>query len=524
MAVTLLLVEDDVVDRTAVKRALKAAGVEAIVREAEDADAGLAVLQREPIDCVLLDYRLPKGDGLELLKRARLLGLTTPFIALTGQGDEQLAVEMMRAGASDYLPKQSLTPDRLERALRHALAIAKAEEERRHLLAREQAAREEAQEANRAKDEFLAALSHELRTPLNAILGWARMLAAGTLEGDKAARAIQTIERNAQVQARLIEDLLDISRVATGKLQVAFAPADLAGLVESVVDSLRPNAAAKAIALLSGPCEACQIMADPSRMQQVIGNLITNAIKFTPAGGTVTVSLRLVSETAVLTVHDTGIGLDAAFLPHVFERFRQADSGSTREHGGLGLGLAIVQHLVRLHGGDVAAASDGRGRGSTFTVSLPVMADAPSAEEGLAPSAAAMPSLTGIHILCVDDDEDALGLIEAMLSDRGARVTTARSVAAALAALDREPPDLLISDIAMPNDDGYALIRAVRSSPSAAVRDLPAAAVTAFATAVDRSRAVLAGFQSHLPKPIEPRELAALVATLVPGKIAPPTP
>jgi signal transduction histidine kinase len=521
MAVTLLLVEDDIVDRTAVKRALKAAGVEATIREVDDADAALAVLQGEPIDCVLLDYRLPKGDGLELLKRARSLGLLTPFIALTGQGDEQLAAEMMRSGASDYLPKQSLTPDRLERSLRHALAIGKAEEERRLLLAREQAAREAAQEANRAKDEFLATLSHELRTPLNAILGWARMLAAGTLDGAKAARAIQTIERNAHVQARLIEDLLDISRVATGKLQVTFAPADLAALLESVVDSLRPNAAAKGIALVSGPCEACQIMADASRIQQVVGNLITNAIKFTPAGGVVTVSLRLVNDTAVITVHDTGIGLDAAFVPHMFERFRQADSGTTREHGGLGLGLAIVQHLVRLHGGEVVAASDGRDRGSTFTVSLPIVADARRVEDAVTPSTA-MPSLNGIHILCVDDDEDALGLIEAMLSDRGARVTTARSVADALAALDREPPDLLISDIAMPGDDGYALIRAVRNSPSAAVRDLPAAAVTAFATAVDRSRAVLAGFQSHLPKPIDPHELAALVATLVARKTAPP--
>jgi CheY-like chemotaxis protein len=229
-----------------------------------------------------------------------------------------------------------------------------------------------------------------------------------------------------------------------------------------------------------------------------------------------------VDETAVITVQDTGIGLDAEFLPHVFERFRQADSGSTREHGGLGLGLAIVQHLVRLHGGEVIAASDGRDRGSTFTVSLPIMADARSVADGPSPDAA-MPSLNGIHILCVDDDEDALGLIEAMLGDRGARVTTARSVAEALAALDLEPPDLLISDIAMPGDDGYALIRAVRSSPSAAVRDLPAAAVTAFATAVDRSRAVLAGFQSHLPKPIDPHELAALVATLVARKIAPGT-
>lgn len=521
MSVTLLLVEDDIVDRTAVKRALKAAGIDALIREVEDADAGLAVLEREAIDCVLLDYRLPKSDGLELLKRARLLGITTPFIALTGQGDEQLAAEMMRCGASDYLPKHSLTPDRLERSLRHALAIAKAEEEQRRLLAREQAARQAAQEANRAKDDFLATLSHELRTPLSIILGWTRLLAGGTLDASRAAQAIQTIERNALVQARLIEDLLDISRVVTGKLELAFAPANLAALVESVVDSLRPNAAAKDIALVLEAGQASQIMADAPRIQQVVGNLIGNAIKFTPEGGTVTVGLRVVNESAELTVRDTGIGIDAAFLPHVFERFRQADSGSTREHGGLGLGLAIVQQLVRLHGGEVIAASEGRDHGSTFTVCLPVMCDSPSAHEGPSTSAAA-PLLNGIHVLCVEDDEDALRLIEAVLSARGARVTVARSVAEALVALDREPPDILLSDIAMPGDDGYALIRAVRNSPSAAIRDLPAAAVTAFATAVDRSRAVLAGFQSHLSKPIDPHELAALVAALVAAKVAPP--
>ena len=518
MDVTLLLVDDDIVDRVAVKRALAAAGVACVIREVDDADEALAILQAQSIDCVLLDYRLPKSDGLELLKRARRLGLQTPFIALTGQGDEQLAADMMRSGASDYLPKQSLTPDRLERSLRHTLAIARADQERRLLLASEKAAREEAQAANRAKDEFLAMLSHELRTPLNAILGWARMLAAGTLDPAKSLKAIRTIERNAQAQAKLIEDLLDISRIATGKLQLEFAPVDLAVLVESVVESFRPNAGAKAITLASEWGDACRVMADAPRIQQVVSNLLSNAIKFTPSGGTVTVGLRVVGEAAVLSVRDTGIGLDPAFLPHAFERFRQADTGPTREHGGLGLGLAIVRHLVRLHGGDVTVASDGHNCGATFTVSLPVLEGASS--PSLSPPAA-MPSLARIHVVCVDDDADALGLMEAVLTGLGARVTCARSVAEALSALHREAPDLLISDIAMPEADGYALIRAVRASPIAAIRDLPAAAVTAYATAADRSRAVLAGFQSHLPKPVEPHELAALVATLTAGRTTP---
>ncbi len=517
IAVNLLLVDDDVVDRTAVKRALAAAGVRCVIREVGDADRALAILQGEAIDCVLLDYRLPGSDGLELLKRARSLGMQTPFIALTGQGDEQLAAEMMRSGASDYLAKGSLTPDRLERSLRHALAIARADKERCLLLASEKAAREEAQAANRAKDEFLAMLSHELRTPLNAILGWARMLESGTLDADKSLKAIRTIERNAQAQAKLIEDLLDISRVATGKLQLDLAPVDLAALVDSVVESFRPHAAAKALTLASERVDACRVMADGSRIQQVLGNLLSNALKFTPTGGIVAVGLRVVGEAAFLTVRDTGIGLDSSFLPHAFERFRQANTGTTRDHGGLGLGLAIVRHLVGLHGGDVTVASEGRDRGATFTVSLPLL-DAAPASSDLSAAAAGMPSLANIHVLCVDDEDDALGLMEAVLSGRGARVTCARSVMEALTALHREPPDILISDIAMPAEDGYALIRAVRMSPVAAIRDLPAAAVTAFATAADRSRAVLAGFQSHLPKPVEPNELAALVATLAAGR------
>lgn len=511
----LLLIEDDVVDRAAAKRALTSAAIAATVIEVDEPDAAIAVLQNEHIDCVLLDYRLPKGDGLELLKRARQLGIRVPFIVLTGQGDEQLAVEMMQAGASDYLPKQALTADRLERSLRHSLAIFRAEEERVLLLAREKAAREEAQTANRAKDEFLAMLSHELRTPLNAILGWARLLAGGTLTEANAARAVETIERNARAQARLIEDLLDISRVATGKIELELAPMDPAMLVESVVDSFRPTAASKGLTITCD-CrpESGTVMADAARLHQVLGNLITNAIKFTPSGGTVAVRLEVARGRALISVRDSGIGLDPAFLPHAFERFRQADTGSARQHGGLGLGLAIVQHLSRLHGGDVVAESEGLNRGATFTVSLPLLpvnTSAPSASDNLDTQ---MPSLAGIHVLAVDDDPEATGLIETVLQGQGARVTVARSVGDALRAIEAEVPHVLITDIAMPEEDGYSLIRAVRSSPAQAIRELPAAAITAYATANDRARAMISGFQSHLPKPVEPNELTALIATL----------
>ncbi len=516
MALTLLLVDDDVVDRMAVRRALKEAGVMADCHEVADADTALAALQSRAFDCVLLDYRLPKTDGLELLKRIQAFGITTPVIALTGQGDEQLAVEMMRAGASDYLAKQSLSADRLHRSLRHAIAMAQVEADRRLALEREKAAREEAQAANQAKDEFLATLSHELRTPLNAILGWARLLAKGGLDDAKTARAVSTIERNAQAQARLIEDLLDISRVATGKMELDLAPVELAAFADGLVESFRPNATGKGVSLAyERRADVCQVRADATRLEQILGNLISNAIKFTPAGGAVTVSLEVADGTAILRVRDTGLGLDPAFLPHAFERFRQAHTGPTRQHGGLGLGLAIVQHLTRMHGGDVGVHSAGLNHGAEFTVSLPVLAgddeaagrtDRPGSERSL--------SLGGIRILAVDDESDALGLMEALLADRGAQVTTARSVAEALETLEREAPDVVVSDIAMPGADGYSLIAAIRRSSSAAVRDVPVVAVTAYATAADRRRALSEGFDEHVTKPIDTGELVVLVGAL----------
>ena len=525
MTVRLLVVEDDLVDRLAVRRALKAAGVDASITEVDTVEAGLDALQTGAFDCVLLDYRLPTGDGLELLTLARTLGIRTPFIALTGQGDEQLAAAMMRAGASDYLPKHTLTSDRLERSIRHALELAAAEEERRRLLAREQAARADAQAANHAKDEFLATLSHELRTPLNAILGWARLLANGTLDADKSARAVRTIERNALAQARLIEDMLDLSRVVTGKVVLDVAPLDLPSLVESVVESFRPTATAKSLALTfrsDNAAAEARVMGDIARLQQVLGNLLSNAIKFTPAGGAVGVTLGCEGGSARIVVHDTGIGLDPDFLPHAFERFRQGESGSTRHHGGLGLGLAIVQHMIRLHGGDVMAESEGLNRGATFTVTLPALArETGAAVATAAPGIGFQPSLTDLRILAVDDDPDALALMETVLSQRGAKVTRATSVADALAALERDVPDVLISDIAMPGQDGYALIHAVRTSPRAEVREVPAAALTAYASAEDRTRVVLAGFQSHLPKPIDVDALVVLVAKLAGRPIAP---
>ena len=514
----LLLVDDDDVDRLAVKRLLRQTRFDAVVEERIDRASALAAFGTGPFDCVLLDYNLPGADGVEILHEIRAKGDSVPVIALTGQGDEEVAVALMKAGASDYLNKNSLTAERLERSLRYALAIHRAEEERRLLLEREQRARHEAQAANRAKDEFLATLSHELRTPLNAILGWSRLLSSGNLDAEGSRKAIEIIERNTRLQAQLIEDLLDISRIITGKLRLDLRVVPVGEVVDAAVESVRQSAEAKDIELrcqLDNPEEA--ILCDTARMQQVIWNLLTNAIKFTPEGGLVRVEATRRDDNVVISVTDTGTGIAADFLPYVFDRFRQQDSASTRAHGGLGLGLSIVRHLAELHGGSVRAESDGDGRGATFVVSVPMAPlRAGQIQQAEAETGAALgdlPSLAGVHVLIVDNEPDARALMRAVLEGCGAMVAEAEDVPGALTCLDASLPDVLLSDIAMPGEDGYALIRKVRGLEGPG-RLVPAAAFTAYATATDRARALLAGFQVHIPKPVEPSELAAVVAAL----------
>ena len=381
--VKLLLVDDDEVDRMTVRRALRDARLPATIDECGTRDEALARLASNAYDCVLLDYQLPGSNGLETLAAIRGGGFDVPVVALTGHGDEELAVALMKAGAADYLTKGTLQPERLERSLRYALALHRADRERRELLEREREAREEAQTANRAKDEFLATLSHELRTPLNAILGWASLLGSGQLKPADQKRAIEIIERNTRAQAQLIEDLLDISRIVSGKLRLEPQPATIRGIVEAAADAVRHLADAKGVAIDTDTAHDAPLLCDPARMQQVIWNLLTNAIKFTPAGGTVTVSTAREGSRLKVKVADTGAGISPAFLPHVFERFRQEDGATTRQQGGLGLGLSIVRHVVELHGGTVVAQSEGEGRGATFVVDLAVASDAaPTATGG----------------------------------------------------------------------------------------------------------------------------------------------
>jgi len=392
-------------------------------------------------------------------------------------------------------------------------------------LAREQAARAEAERANRLKDEFLATLSHELRTPLTAILGWARMLADGFVREEMKADALGIIYRNARSQAQLIDDLLDVSRIITGKLRIDVRPVDLAPVVEAAVAVVRPAASAKRVQLQTVFEPGTGLIAgDPERLQQVVWNLLSNAVKFTPNGGRVQVRLGRVNSRVEVAVSDTGAGIAPEFLPHVFDRFRQADMGTTRRHGGLGLGLAIVRHLVELHGGKVLAESAGEGLGTTFKVSLPILtpSDAVGAAAGvLAPShygageaPSALPSLEGVKVLAVDDEPHGRALITEVLRRCGAEVVAVSSAREALEVLQAWRPHVLLSDIGMPGMDGYMLIRRVRELSEEQGGRTPAAALTAYAGAEDRARSLASGYQLHVAKPVEPVELAAVVASL----------
>ena len=394
------------------------------------------------------------------------------------------------------------------------------------LLMREQMIRAEAEGANRAKDEFLSILSHELRTPLNAILGWSAMLRQRTLSQDKVLRALETIERNAKSQAQLIEDILDISRIITGKLRLQVRPVNLVPVIESAIESVRLAAEAKSIRLQSRiDSQAGLLLGDANRLQQVLWNLLSNALKFTPKDGRVEIRLERVNSHAEITVSDTGPGISSEFLPFVFDRFRQHDSTTTRSYGGLGLGLAIVRQLVELHGGTVTVVSPGIGQGTTFTVTLPAMIipQPPSDPEPLNSiveakrRVEASPSLEGLQILVVDDEADALELLNTILQNNGAEVIAVASVKQALTiietATDRSP-DVLVSDIGMPDEDGYSLIRKLRQLEAQRGGRLPAIALTAYAGSDDRRQALLAGFQMHLTKPVDAAELVAVVASL----------
>jgi PAS domain S-box-containing protein len=379
---------------------------------------------------------------------------------------------------------------------------------------------EEAENANRIKDEFLATLSHELRTPLNAILGWAHLVRTGNLQNEDTQRGLETIERNARAQAQLIDDLLDVSRILTGKLRLNLRGVELADIIAASLDAAMPGASAKNLRVESQlDPQASLISGDPERVQQIVWNLLSNAIKFTPRGGTIWVRLKRIDSLVRVEIEDNGQGIAPEFLNHVFDRFRQADSSSTRSHGGLGIGLGLVRHLAELHGATVEVESPGNDQGSTFRVDFPLMAvrtsrTPPDSTPRVTPPANWPQLLADLHVLVVDDEPDARLLVETVLTQHGATLHGSGSVADALVAVKREKFDVLVSDIGMPDENGYALIRQIRSGEESSGQFLPAVALTAYASAEDRMQAHLAGFQVHVPKPIEPAELVAVVASL----------
>jgi signal transduction histidine kinase/ActR/RegA family two-component response regulator len=417
---------------------------------------------------------------------------------------------------------QAAQAERHVRELNHYLMeLKRAEEERDGLLDRERHARAEAEAANRIKDEFLATLSHELRTPLSSILGWANLLRAGNVDAPSSAQGLEVIERNAQNQRQLIDDLLDVSRIITGQLRLDVRQVDLNQIVADAVEVVGPAANAKRIHI---SCrfypESCHVSGDAVRLQQVVWNLLVNAVKFTPEGGRIEVKLEEIERRVRVSISDSGQGITPQFLPHVFDRFRQADGTTTRAHGGLGLGLAIVRHLVEAHGGTVTAESKGAGRGSIFFFSLPLPAASLKASE---PSSdllesqrrnGAGTSLRGVRVLVVDDDTDARQMISAVLRRSGAEVRDCGSVGEAMTALPQWRPDVLMSDIGMPYEDGYDLIHKVRALTDELGGRVPAAALTAYARDEDRKRAIAEGYQLHVAKPASSAELVAAVATL----------
>jgi signal transduction histidine kinase/ActR/RegA family two-component response regulator len=462
--------------------------------------------------------------------------VTDEMIATSAGGDEERIALVRSLGLRSYI----VVPLTASGRTLGALTLATAESERRYTLddlrlAQDLAFRaalavdnarayEGAQSANRLKDEFLATLSHELRTPLNAILGYSRLLQSGMLTKEKHRHALRTLERNATALTQIVEDILDVSRIVSGRIRLNIQPVDVPRVVSSAIETMRPAADAKEIRIqaMLDP-GAAPISGDPDRLQQIVWNLVSNAVKFTPKKGVVQVRLERVNSHVEIVVSDTGIGIDPGFLPFIFDRFRQAESGTTREHAGIGLGLAIVRHLVELHGGTIHASSGGRDAGATFRVRLPVMVVHPqkSLERRVHPatdvadaSAEELPDLGGLSVLAVDDDADARALVAQTLETRGARVITVESTKEALDTLEEKHPDVLIADIGMPHADGFELIKRVRQSRDPAVRRMPAAALTAYARAEDRKKTLQSGFQMHLSKPVDPGELIVAVAAL----------
>jgi signal transduction histidine kinase len=511
----ILVVDDNPATLYATSRVIRAAGFPVI--EAETGGAAIRLATTQPVDVIVLDINLPDIDGFEVCREirtkpqsstVRVVYLSASFV------DDAHRVEGYEAGADAFLT-HPVEPTVLVATIRALLRTRAVELQLAELLLREREVREEAERANRAKDEFLATLSHELRSPLNAIIGWAEVARLRT-ESDEVRQALRVIVRNARFQTQLISDLLDVSRITLGKLELAKDTVDLGEVVSTTVESLRSMADDAGVTIeVDTQNDLGMLEADPIRLQQMISNLLSNAIKFSARGSRIRVVARRTEDAAVLTVADEGRGIEPEMLPLLFDRFWQQDTTSRRSHSGLGLGLAIVKHLALMHGGSVRASSGGLGKGAEFTITLPLANSARLASTPIRPHGAfgSPADLQGLRVLIVDDDEDGRQWVKRVLAESGAEALDVSDVAEALAAVDSFRPHVLVSDLAMPVQDGFDLLGFLRSrghSPAT----LPAIALSAFAGAEHKHRALAASYQAFLAKPPEPRELLATVALL----------
>lgn len=514
----ILVVDDNESARYGKARTLRRAGYE-VIEAGTGEDALRAAIEHE-VRLAVLDVNLPDIDGWEVCRRLKADARTSAVVVLQVSAThvrQEDTVTALDSGADASLT-EPFDPGVLVATVGALLRARQAEEALREALGREQVARSAAESANRAKDEFLAMLSHELRSPLGAILAWVTLLRTSKVDADQTARGLEAIERSTRQQVRLIEDLLDVSRIISGKLRLDVGEVDLEGVVIAAVESVRPAAETKAIAIDVEVDPMGPIAGDAGRLQQVVWNLLTNAVKFTPENGRVSVCLADCGEAVEIRVTDSGRGIDAELLPHVFERFRQGSSTVSRSESGLGLGLAIVTHVIALHGGEVHADSAGAGKGATFVVRLPVPpAGAPTAAVKHARSATEQPfgfaSLAGLRILVLDDEPDTREAVSAVLEGCGAQVTAVARVPEALAFLERGAIDLVVSDVAMPGDDGYRFIEELRRTSDQG-GEVPVLAFTAHAGPEERLRILEVGFDEFLAKPIEARELVAAVARM----------
>ena len=538
--IVILNVDDNEGSVYAKTRLLRKAGYQ--VLEARQGSEAIRLARQERPHLALIDVHLPDIDGLEVSRRLKedpktadimILQVSASSVSsqdrttgLEGGADayvtEPVAGDELLANVKALLRLRARETENLhliEELRKQASERQRVESERERLLVSEKRARQEAEHANRLKDEFLATVSHELKTPLTSILGWAQMLLSAELDEAKAAKALKVIERHARLQVQLINDLLDVSSIVAGKLRLDVRPVAPSPIIESAIETVRPAADAKSIRIHTkfDPTVGL-IVADPDRLQQIVWNLMSNAVKYTPQNGYIDVGLTATNGHAAITVTDSGIGITQEFLPHVFERFRQEDNDmTTRKYGGLGLGLAIVRHLVEMHGGTVSAASPGAGLGAMFTVLLPRFTAQGYAPEPVPQEAkpATTARLSGVKVLVVDDDPDVCDLLTLIFIRAGAQVAAAATSPDALAAIEKSRPDIILSDIAMPGEDGYSFIRKVRSRRTEEGGQVPAIALTARSGADDRVRALRAGYQSYVPKPIDQEEILTVVESLI---------